>query len=839
MDEITSTISRHGVHRSSRAAKSTKPNIPTLGDELRCDEPVHNLDDVLLSGSDDEYYDSPTERCRQLEKQARLYLQGHRPLILSASLRGPFSRESGWRNPWAGSRSKVSKKGASSSSHKRQRSPEALVPDDSVAGWTCAAAPRWASSLGTAARDLTSKDLGAAPDINYTNKDPEVKKRAAGADWLRRRNLKRMRPNDYDVTTSPTPLRASKTADIQTATSGPGLSGLSRSVSAPVFRSLSLSDQDTAADATADAALDATPADDAAGSSVASQPGQRAADIDRSVSHISDSEVIMSLPSELVCTSSLGTSQPLLQVAKVSRTDVHTLSDPDNAIPMDNNTTTRADAIPTPLSVEEQTTGEGSSIADCSAGGDTSMIKVTSGDDGIQDVMTVISSCDAAIRTAEDEATILPAPSDDGERENSRLATQFQSPWSKHQAHSMADLVVSDADNTGSAVHDLQFGDVQSPWSKETQPQLPEIISAPEASSNATENKGTAITLSQNPWADANPARIPASSSFSLTNLPTSPCSPEKDDTAYPPADKPPHDEGHEPFLPFFPIPTPTANSCGTAPSTPDTKQSSLPTPDMTVSIKSFRRFRSPSPTPPPRRIRARPDGPRSILSRRKSGAVKSASRSGRQVHFDLPQDEETAIENGYDGMESLDQQRAASPPPRDRIIIESLPIEVDRFKSHFATIAERVGGQPTDASAALHSSTMRPSVSETKTTPARVYTSPPVDAIATVFQEADEDMTKLRQITSAQSQQSSAGSRLRQGSSDTSNKSFSLRGGGDDKENAACDRADEHMGVDSANEDLTPAAADDDVQDVMDNLDDFLGLWDMDAELARARSNS
>ncbi|EAQ86972.1 hypothetical protein CHGG_08225 [Chaetomium globosum CBS 148.51] len=70
-----------------------------------CDEPIyceppHNPDEILYHGSDDEAYSSPTERRLRFETQAERFLEGKPVFLLSASLRGPFDRESGWVNPW-------------------------------------------------------------------------------------------------------------------------------------------------------------------------------------------------------------------------------------------------------------------------------------------------------------------------------------------------------------------------------------------------------------------------------------------------------------------------------------------------------------------------------------------------------------------------------------------------------------------------------------------------------------------------------------------------------------------------------------------------------------------
>jgi hypothetical protein len=61
-----------------------------------------DVDDIVHSGSDDDYYDSPNERRRRYEIQTQRFLQGRPVTIISAQLRGPFEQESGWQNPWLG-----------------------------------------------------------------------------------------------------------------------------------------------------------------------------------------------------------------------------------------------------------------------------------------------------------------------------------------------------------------------------------------------------------------------------------------------------------------------------------------------------------------------------------------------------------------------------------------------------------------------------------------------------------------------------------------------------------------------------------------------------------------
>ena len=62
---------------------------------------LQDLEDILCEGSDTEQTaDEIAKKRLRYEEVARRYLCGHRPLIQSASLRGPLHQESGWINPW-------------------------------------------------------------------------------------------------------------------------------------------------------------------------------------------------------------------------------------------------------------------------------------------------------------------------------------------------------------------------------------------------------------------------------------------------------------------------------------------------------------------------------------------------------------------------------------------------------------------------------------------------------------------------------------------------------------------------------------------------------------------
>lgn len=65
-------------------------------------ESYHRPEDVVYVGSDDEYYESSAQRTERCRAKFEAYLQrGNQepPLIMSASLKGPFESKS-WENPW-------------------------------------------------------------------------------------------------------------------------------------------------------------------------------------------------------------------------------------------------------------------------------------------------------------------------------------------------------------------------------------------------------------------------------------------------------------------------------------------------------------------------------------------------------------------------------------------------------------------------------------------------------------------------------------------------------------------------------------------------------------------
>lgn len=70
------------------------------------DEPIYcetHHDDILYSGSEDDYYEAPEHRRLRIEAKAVQFLNGNVPYLISARLKGPFDSKS-WNNPWKSKR---------------------------------------------------------------------------------------------------------------------------------------------------------------------------------------------------------------------------------------------------------------------------------------------------------------------------------------------------------------------------------------------------------------------------------------------------------------------------------------------------------------------------------------------------------------------------------------------------------------------------------------------------------------------------------------------------------------------------------------------------------------
>ncbi|KAL7943752.1 hypothetical protein V8C42DRAFT_328358 [Trichoderma barbatum] len=63
-------------------------------------EAVSQPQDIYYEGSEDEDYEDAEARRLRYEAAGQRFLAGRVPLLLSATLKGPFEEESGWVNPW-------------------------------------------------------------------------------------------------------------------------------------------------------------------------------------------------------------------------------------------------------------------------------------------------------------------------------------------------------------------------------------------------------------------------------------------------------------------------------------------------------------------------------------------------------------------------------------------------------------------------------------------------------------------------------------------------------------------------------------------------------------------
>jgi hypothetical protein len=233
-------------------------NIDSWKRVCLADEPIYcaapspsSSKDIICLGSDEEI-DEATTAARQLryEDQGRHYLQGRLPHILSASLRGPFDKASGWQNPWlpklptqhqqcsiTSSRPTVTSavvryEGDIQAAMRMSKEHDTnLYQDDSMndsmdchlpspqsyedlqvfdspsGGDRHAQIESWAEHVYGV---ILEKDDFWAPDRDHEDYDGELaKKRPASRDWLKRRPAKRKRLNlsqNIAATSSPTPI---------------------------------------------------------------------------------------------------------------------------------------------------------------------------------------------------------------------------------------------------------------------------------------------------------------------------------------------------------------------------------------------------------------------------------------------------------------------------------------------------------------------------------------------------------------------------------------------------------------------------------------------------------
>lgn len=131
-------------HRTEMTVPDSTPAevAPDWGEDVIYSEAVCHVDDVYYEGSEDDEYPDPAARKLRIEAAGRRYLEGHVPFLLSASLRGPFDKESGWVNPWR--------------SRKRAMAPKPASP---ILAWKGAPPPILNEPITQAQRGLISDSL--------------------------------------------------------------------------------------------------------------------------------------------------------------------------------------------------------------------------------------------------------------------------------------------------------------------------------------------------------------------------------------------------------------------------------------------------------------------------------------------------------------------------------------------------------------------------------------------------------------------------------------------------------------------------------------------------------
>ncbi|KAI1825199.1 hypothetical protein F4861DRAFT_209738 [Xylaria intraflava] len=232
------------------------------------------------------------------------------------------------------------------------------------------------------------------------------------------------------------------------------------------------------------------------------------------------------------------------------------------------------------------------------------------------------------------------------------------------------------------------------------------------------------------------------------------------------------------------------ASQTQTSPHTPISQISRQLTPDGEVSIRSFSNFNC----SPPRQSIHYPGSSanRSILSSGKDRRTNMDTKSSRRVSFaPLPHEQD-----GNSDQRST-HSRAESPPPPTPVDLEGEDVD-GKYRAHFSIMNRRLSVHKVRKP--RYQQRLLPSSSQQR--PA----SPPVDAMARVFQEAD--MHRLNRVVDV----------------------------------AQSTEADEGKGVEEVEDkSQSPWRQDsqgaDDVAAVIGHLDEFLDVWDVNTEMARNRT--
>ena len=311
-------------------------------------------------------------------------------------------------------------------------------------------------------------------------------------------------------------------------------------------------------------------------------------------------------------------------------------------------------------------------------------------------------------------------------------------------------------------------------------------------------------------------------------------------------------------------------------PSTPETKRSGLPTPDFSLSVKSFKDFMTPSPQPAAKRRRISTDDHLPSTQALVDAAIsnpwaktlstkstKPKKRKQKRVSWALLPDEEeepstpainpnttTTVDSPYGAeLPYAEPTRVPKPPPHHRssrtaspppsiLATAALPARDEKFAKHFAAVlASRRHSIGTPRVQQLKRGMERvKKVSLLPSASQQVCGSPAFEAMAEAFLMADQ------------------GGLLKAG------EGVEMEGvvGDDDTAGLVREEEEDNMRIDGEemevdleqekeeDEEMQERVEEDegkemsqvdDVSAVMQNLDDFLGSWDLDAELVKARA--
>ncbi|EFX06703.1 hypothetical protein CMQ_7024 [Grosmannia clavigera kw1407] len=904
-----------------RLGREAMFELPSFGNEPIFFEPTHCPDDILYSGSEDEYYDSPSARSRSCEDQARLFLEGRRPFLLSASLKGPFDGAKGWNNPWRGKGGGVAIPQA-----RRLRGPESSPPAIDIAVVPSVdSAPH--SEVATWRVDARTPFESENKLWRSPTTEMDATDQVTNRSWLRRRNLKRANPIDDDeFAVSPTATvhrnKSRKLAGaaqcaslLLEAARGQGCAegDILGKESPPELQEPAYETYSRAPSPDLEASRTTLKPngnlEDQRNTSPYCQKGNKSNIVknDRASSiTFQESELALRFYTD---DDAVSPRSPALATANQPE---YVTSNPWSS----NNSA--SDSLAEKGALEENTimhdtlnmTGTAISQPGFSAASPGGLEALSSDQRNtsycdtlirnpfsdrlgrLNDVVDQLSDVSGGSVEKLNE-TDLPMEEKNGhgsrdvldeagnvEAEKSWLDTQDQSPWAKDPSVmpstprkptaevNAEDLEgVPDLRGVGTEPDRLRVNETitktavpiqtQSPWLKEIslEPSLLDLNQlVPSAIKDEekllptdTTNKDMAVTLDQNPWVDEI-SHTEESLPSSLPQLPTSPNSPSSpgfvSQTAW--------EQQQVKGIPG-PSAAPPLPSSVITPSTPEMKRSNLPSPDLTVSIKSFRKFRSLTPTPPQRRT-TQPGGLRSVLLPPRSKRDARSGKHDRRVCFVFPEQEDNSgfpftylydVEDKEEGQDdkaptgghtplqsahgvrgggvpsSLQSrsQRATSPPPRQSVMAEALPSEVEKFQGHFASVASRchpgpAGENPVGwatVNGARRSHFRQTGLNELETVVVDVFGSSPLFG----------NMTETSKTCKA-SQGDPAVCR---------SANCTKHGGYDrDKENMwdqPTDSKERSAGCDDH--------AVDDVQEVLENLGDFLGMWDVDTELSKA----